>query len=301
MTRCGARRYSCSWSARASQPDFTITSQNAPLVERICRRFDGMPLAIELAAARMDVLSLETIAARLDDRFRLLTAGRRTALPRQQTLWATMEWSYGLLSEPERRLLRRLAVFAGGWTLAAALAWFWEVHGHWAEGRRYLDEALAGSTGAQPEVLLRPRLKALNGAGRLALRQSDFPRASAFYEEAASLARQLADSSGLATALNGLGNVALRQADPARATRCFEEALAIRRQLGDKRGMAAILNNLGLVAHNQGKLERAQALHEASLSLVRELGNKQGYRRVAQQSGHPGLVAGPACPCRLVA
>src|SRR5205085_7839390 len=88
----------------------------------ICRRVDGVPLAIELAAARVRAFGPEQIAARLDDRFRLLTGGSRTALPRQQTLRATIDWSYALLSEPERALLRRLAVFAGGWTLEAAEA-----------------------------------------------------------------------------------------------------------------------------------------------------------------------------------
>ena len=86
---------------------------------QICRRLDGIPLAIELAAARVRALSVEQIAARLDDRFRLLTGGSRTALPRQQTLRAAIDWSHDLLT-PERALLRRLAVFAGGWTLEAA-------------------------------------------------------------------------------------------------------------------------------------------------------------------------------------
>jgi non-specific serine/threonine protein kinase len=91
-------------------------------VAEICRRLDGMPLALELAAARVRVLSLGQIAARLDDRFGLLTGGSRTALPRQQTLQATMEWSYDLLSASERALLRRLSVFAGGFTLDAVAA-----------------------------------------------------------------------------------------------------------------------------------------------------------------------------------
>ena len=81
---------------------------------------DGIPLAIELAASRVKVLTPEQIAARLDDRFRLLTGGSRTALPRQQTLRATIDWSYSLLSEEEKTLFRRLAVFVGGWTLEAA-------------------------------------------------------------------------------------------------------------------------------------------------------------------------------------
>ena len=89
---------------------------------QVCQRLDGIPLAIELAAARVKALPVEQIAARLDDRFRLLTGGSRTALPRQQTLRALIDWSYDLLSEAERALLRRLSVFAGGWTLEAAEA-----------------------------------------------------------------------------------------------------------------------------------------------------------------------------------
>ena len=106
--------------ATAMQPTFTVTHQQAPWVAQICHRLDGTPLALELAATRVKVLSVEQIAMRLDDRFRLLTGGSRTALPRQQTLHATMDWSYDLLSEPERSVWRRLSVFAGGWTLAAA-------------------------------------------------------------------------------------------------------------------------------------------------------------------------------------
>ena len=107
---------------RIAQPAFALTGRDVPAVARVCRRLDGIPLAIELAAPRVTVLSVEQIAERLDDRFSLLTAGTRTALPRQKTLRATMDWSYGLLPEKEQVLLRRLAVFAGGWTLDAAEA-----------------------------------------------------------------------------------------------------------------------------------------------------------------------------------
>jgi predicted ATPase/DNA-binding CsgD family transcriptional regulator len=108
--------------AAFNQPGFGLTDRNASTVVQVCRRLDGMPLAIELAAARVRVLSAEQIAARLDDRFRLLAGGSRTALPRQQTLRAAMDWSYDLLTERERALLRRLSIFAGGWTLEAAEA-----------------------------------------------------------------------------------------------------------------------------------------------------------------------------------
>ena len=108
--------------AVAANQAFHITEQNAASVAEICRRLDGMPLALELAAARVRSLPVEKIAERLGDRFRLLTGGDRTALPRQQTLRALIDWSFDLLPEPERALLRRLGVFAGGWTLEAAEA-----------------------------------------------------------------------------------------------------------------------------------------------------------------------------------
>ncbi len=108
--------------ARAVEPTFTVTDRNARAVVALCRRLDGMPLAIELAAARVRTLPVEQIAARLNDRFRLLTGGSRTALARHQTLRATIDWSYDLLTEPERAVLRRLSVFAGGATLEAAEA-----------------------------------------------------------------------------------------------------------------------------------------------------------------------------------
>jgi non-specific serine/threonine protein kinase len=106
--------------AQAVASHFTLSPANTSTVVRICQRLDGIPLALELAAARMKLLSLDQISARLDDRFQLLTGGSRTAVPRQQTLRATIEWSYDLLSDEERRLLRRLAVFTGGCSLEAA-------------------------------------------------------------------------------------------------------------------------------------------------------------------------------------
>jgi predicted ATPase/DNA-binding winged helix-turn-helix (wHTH) protein len=106
--------------ARDADPHFSLDSRAAGAMAAICRRLDGMPLAIELAAARTASLGLEGLASRLDDRFRLLTGGRRTAFPRQQTLRATLDWSYELLRDPERAVLRRLAVFRGSFSLEAA-------------------------------------------------------------------------------------------------------------------------------------------------------------------------------------
>ena len=119
----GAERYEAvrlfADRAAASRPGFTVGPDNVAAVTAICRALDGMPLAIELAAARVRALSVEQIAARLDDRFGLLTAGDRSAAPRQRTLRAAIEWSYELLTGPERALFRRLAIFTG-WSLEMA-------------------------------------------------------------------------------------------------------------------------------------------------------------------------------------
>lgn len=106
--------------AREVRPDFVLDASTAPAVSMICERLDGLPLAIELAASRTRVFPVGELAARLHDRFVLLTGGSRAALPRQQTLLATIEWSHDLLGEEERVLFRRLSVFSGGWTLDAA-------------------------------------------------------------------------------------------------------------------------------------------------------------------------------------
>ena len=108
--------------ARQTVPTFAVTESNRAAIGEICRRLDGIPLAIELAAARVRVLTPEQIASRLDDAFRLLSAGSRTALPRHRTLRATMEWSFGLLKPREQILLNRLSVFAGSFTLESAEA-----------------------------------------------------------------------------------------------------------------------------------------------------------------------------------
>jgi predicted ATPase/class 3 adenylate cyclase len=113
--------------AAKAEPRFQLTDHNAASIAQICDRLDGIPLAIELAAARVKLFTPEQIAERLDDRFKLLTGGSRTALPRQQTLRALIDWSYQSLNGAEQRALRRLAVFSGGWTFEAAEA----VAGEW--------------------------------------------------------------------------------------------------------------------------------------------------------------------------
>ena len=108
--------------ARAADPAFVFDDRTGPVVASICRRLDGIPLALEMAAARVSMLGVEALAQRLDERFRVLTGGKRTALPRQRTLHATLDWSFGLLAERERVVFRRVAIFAGGFTLDAATA-----------------------------------------------------------------------------------------------------------------------------------------------------------------------------------
>ena len=108
--------------ARAIDHQFTLTDGNAPAVAELCRRLDGIPLAIELAAARVNSLSVKVLVERLEDRLRILAGGERTALPRQQTMRAAIDWSYDSLSAPEKRLFERLSIFAGGCTLASAEA-----------------------------------------------------------------------------------------------------------------------------------------------------------------------------------
>jgi predicted ATPase/DNA-binding winged helix-turn-helix (wHTH) protein len=121
-----ALRYSAvqlfSERATAAMDQFVIADPDVPAVVEICRRLDGIPLALELAAARVGAFGVRDLAAHLDDRFRLLTVGRRTALPRHQTLGAALDWSYQLLQEEQRKVLRRLGVFAGEFPLAAAIA-----------------------------------------------------------------------------------------------------------------------------------------------------------------------------------
>src|SRR5262249_34590670 len=108
--------------ARAVAADFQASEANAAALFQVCWRLDGIPLALELAAARVKLLTIHEIASRLGDRFRLLTAGSRTAPPRQQTLRALIDWSYELLSDGERELFSQLSVFMGGFSLDAAVA-----------------------------------------------------------------------------------------------------------------------------------------------------------------------------------
>jgi predicted ATPase/class 3 adenylate cyclase len=168
-----------------AQSSFTVTPVNAAAVAQVCQRLDGIPLAIELAAARVKVLPVEKIAERLDDRFHLLTGGSRTALPRQQTLRALIDWSWELLSEPEQALLRRLSVFAGGWTLEAAEAVCGGPEGRKqkAEGRPDGEEGNKQKAEGSPDVSLLPTAYCLPPSDVLDLLTSLVEKSLVLYEE----------------------------------------------------------------------------------------------------------------------
>lgn len=155
--------------ARLAQPDFALTDDNAGTVSQICRRLDTQPLGIELAAARVRTLSLAEISAGLDDKIRLLTGGARTAVPRQQTLRASLEWSHGLLTDTERVLFRRLGVFVGGFDLQAAqaVAAFGDVHPRDVLGdlSQLVDKSLVVADSSNG----RTRYRRFEGVGQLAL------------------------------------------------------------------------------------------------------------------------------------
>lgn len=159
--------------ARAHAPAFSITDQNARMVARICRQLDGIALAIELAAPRLRVLSLAQLAERLAERFRLLTGGTRNVLPHHQTLRALIDWSYGLLNENERVLLRRSALFPGGWTIGATVEVCadesleeWDILDHLTS---LVDKSLVVADACEPE----PRYRLLESTREYALERLD--------------------------------------------------------------------------------------------------------------------------------
>lgn len=384
--------------ATAVLPTFKITAQNARAVAETCHRLDGIPLAIELAAARVKVLGVHHIVARLDDRFRLLTGGSRTALPRHQTLKAAMDWSYDLLSAVERVLLRRLPVFAGSFTLEAAeavcaadamrpddvldvltqlvskslvtvedrggetryrlletvrqyargklqeageeaairvrhsqwylaqaeraepelrgpeqAAWltlletdhdnlrgavewlidrgetesalrltsslsrFWFTRGYLREGRGRLEETLRRSSAVPPLL----RMKALLGAGYLALNQEDYVAASALLKESLAIGQRLEDREGSAIALNWLGVVAWRLGDFERAAGLYGQGLTLAEGVNAEDVRTRLLNSLALLTASRGDFTRARTLLQDCLATYRRMADKAGIALVA--------------------
>ena len=398
--------------AHAVDPSFALTDANAATVAAICNRLDGIPLALELAAARVQALTVDDISARLDHRFRLLTGGSRTSLAHHRTLQAAIDWSHDLLSEQERVLLRRLAVFAGGFSLAAAeqvcalgpveptdvleglsglvrrslillerpgregryrmletireyareklraageeailrdrhLAWciafaeqaepelrgreqrrwlerlyadldnfraafvwsltanhpaqalrlasalleFWIVRADWSEGRSWVEDALR----LPGEVDDAVRMKALRAAGELADVLSDYPKATAHYQESLAVARRLGDTRGIVAALLGLAHEAQRIGTFAVARPLVEESVARLRELGDEPSLA---RSLGGLAWLEDHYVRARSLWEQNLAIRRRLGNRESVGWSAINVGSAAQGAGDYAAAR---
>jgi predicted ATPase len=310
--------------ARAARPGFTLNEATAPWVLEICRRLDGIPLAIELAAARLAFLSPEAIASRLDDRFHLLVGGSRIALPRHQTLRAAMDWSYSLLGVRERTLLRRLTAFgAGGWTLEAA-------EGICADPELPAEAILDALGGliAKSLVMVQEEGESLRYGMLETVRQYGRARLVEYGEEAwqrerhlawfarhceeaiagwsstdqATLLRRLdADLENVRTALawglepGGDGVAALRLAG-ALSRYWTTRGLVSEGRRWTARALdaapeapadvrATALNRCAILARMEGDSEGAGALWEASLAVFRALGDTAGVARVVMNLG----------------
>jgi predicted ATPase/DNA-binding CsgD family transcriptional regulator len=387
--------------ARLAHPSFKLRSDEAAAAELLCRRLDGIPLAIELAAPHVRVMSVGDILERLEDRFRFLTGGSRTALPRQQTLRAAIDWSYHRLDELEALLFQRLSVFAGGcafdsleavccdervppsevlglvarladkslltpesgptgyryrlletlsdygrerlvesgeaeilWRrhadhflgvaetatrarlaeersnlaraleflraaheeaalrLAVALIEFWDSAGHVNEARERLETLLA-EVPAEPGL----RVRALDGAGWMALRQGDMARSREHFERARDLLAGGGDSAELTRALSNLGLASVLVGEFEGARGLLEESLRVGTRVGATKAMAGSLMVLGVVAFFTGDLDECEVRAHESLKLAREAGDSKlagfveaGLGVIALERGEYGLA-----------
>jgi predicted ATPase len=304
--------------ATSVKPGFALTDQNAAAIAQVCARLDGIPLAIELAAARAKILLPDQIAARLDDRFRLLTGGSRTALPRQQTLRAAIDWSFDLLSAEERMIMRRLSVFVGGWTLESGAA---ICAGDGVEDYAVLDilESLLNKSmiaadleqghEARYRMLETIREYALNKLAEASeserVRQAHFdffltlaeaaePKLMRGREQASWLNRLEVERANLRAALESSISVDRIDAAMQLATtlgsfwnergyfqegrQWLEAGLAQRERL-PKDVLAQTLRVAGRLAGRQGDFDQAEAYARESVSLWRELGDKAKLAR----------------------
>ncbi len=288
--------------ARAALPGFAITPRSAAAVAQVCRRLDGIPLALELAAARVRVLTVKQLIDRLDQRFRLLTGGSRTALPRQQTLRAALDWSYDLLSEPERRLFHRLSVFAGGWTLEAAAARtslrasalltaanYAQMQGETAGVAAALREAL----GIFREVGdSRGEADALFGLAGGVLDRGGYDEAVRLFEESLAIYRRLGDTPRVVYRLIWLGRALTYRGEPARARARLEEGLALQQRSGNRRHLAMATEFLGEAASAEGDAAEARTRFEAALAIYEEMGDQAGMATVPTYLGRIALDQG---------
>ncbi len=316
--------------AQLLRPEFGVTSENVASLASICFRLDGIPLAIELAAPRLRSMTVEELSQGLDQRFALLTAGSRTALPRHRTLRSMIDWSYDLLREPEKLFLQRLSVFAGGWTLTAA----GEVcASEGIEHRDVLDllTSLADKNlvvseqeDAQTRYRLletvrqyaRDRLEDSGGSAAVRVRHRDYYLALA--EEAhpklrgaeqAEWLRRLEEEhdnlrAGLEWSLveagskGGLRLCAALQRFWGTRGHFTEGRRWCTRVLGKAgaeertRERAKVLNGAGILAHFQGDYPAARAMSEESLAIGRELGDRTGIASSLSNLGKRGPQPG---------
>ena len=299
---------------KAAKADFSVTNENAPAVAEICVRLDGLPLAIELAAARIKVLSPQKMLERLGNRLKLLTGGARDLPERQRTLRSTIEWSYGLLDEGEKALFARLSVFAGGRTLEAIEAICD------AEDDLPVD-VLDGLTSLVDKSLLKqeegvggePRfvmLETIHEFAREKLQESeegeDITRLHAEYflvlaEEASEEGLGLegvehfrtGSGDSIAAELQRLlGMVVGTRGELERETELLEESLALSREAGSLRGMAVSIFILGISWRARGDIERATQLLEKALTVFRETGDQALIASVLTHLGFTFVLQG---------
>jgi len=313
--------------AQSADPTFAITDANAAAIVEICRRLDGIPLAIELAAARVRALSVEQIAERLDDRFRLLTGGSRTVMPRHQTLRAAIEWSFDLLSDAERLVLWRLSVFAGPFPLEAAEkvctgpgVEVWEVIDHVTT---LVEKSLVARQADRYRLLDTVRgyarehsLEAGESQGAFERHRDwylDFVRSSApaFFrgpELAAVLDRLEAEHDNVRAALawslneEGGGHAALElvagvwrfweiRGYVTEGRQWVERALAAS-PTDLSRARADVLTAAGILAAGQGDHAAAVRYHEASLELHEEIGDRKSVEIALHNLANAALHQG---------
>lgn len=315
--------------AVSADPGFVLNERNARTIAQICQRLDGIPLALELAAARLRVITLDQIASRLDDRFRLLTAGSRTAMPRHQTLRATMDWSYDLCSEPEKALWRHIAVFARGFALDAAetvcadktipASLVLECLNALVEKSivLHVEDASGGTRYRQLSTLVeygRARMVEAGEAATLHNKHRDFfvglaeraepelrrseqaqwlDRLEAEIDNLRAAIGWSLDSRAVESALTLAGALAyfwLIRAHVAEGKTWLTQALNVSHSRTAARAKA--LNALGILSYTQGDYGMADTSYRETLAIQRELGNKSGAAHALNNLGNIALIQG---------